>query len=425
MENDVAKEVEAMLEKAQPLFTTESCCIYKVPHPIRQSSEDAYTPVLVSIGPLHHGNSRLVTMEGHKQFYCQHFIQRSEASLSDLVSCVKQLEPQIRACYSEKIELTVDELVKVIFIDCCFVIDLFLRDYERTTEDDVIFSKDWVWNRVSDDLILLENQVPLFVVEKIYNLAFASHLHGGGFPSFMWIPFIYANSIEHFTDLLRYFNLPPSHTTTPLLREPKALVLGHSASELVEAGVKFQVTNKPSHRHQKNKSSHGHQKDESSHGCMLDLKFERGTLNIPHIEADDATEIFLRNIVALEQCHYPKEHYILDYVIFLGHLMKTNKDAGVLIKAGIIGCIFGGDYESKVANLFGGVGKNTVVSTTSACYLKFCNDLDDYCIHPWHSLMATLRRDYFTSPWKTAASFGGIVLLILTVIQTVCSLRQV
>ncbi|MED6123388.1 hypothetical protein PIB30_048686 [Stylosanthes scabra] len=107
MENHVATELEAMLKKAQSLFTTQTCCIYKVPHSIRQLNEDAYTPVLVSIGPLHHGNSRLVTMEVHKQVYCQHLIERSEASLTDLVSCVQQLEPQIRACYSEKIDLTV------------------------------------------------------------------------------------------------------------------------------------------------------------------------------------------------------------------------------------------------------------------------------------------------------------------------------
>ncbi|XLR29567.1 hypothetical protein S83_057467 [Arachis hypogaea] len=122
MENDdVAIEVEEMLKKAQRLFATKSCCIYRVPHIIRQLNEDAYTPTVVSIGPLHHWNSRLISMEGHKQVYCQYFIiERSEASLSELVNCVRQMEPQIRACYSEKIELTVDELVKVIFIDCCF-----------------------------------------------------------------------------------------------------------------------------------------------------------------------------------------------------------------------------------------------------------------------------------------------------------------
>ncbi|KAL1307541.1 UPF0481 protein At3g47200-like [Arachis ipaensis] len=416
MENDVAIELEAMLEKAQPLFTTESCCIYKVPHQFRQSNEDAYTPVLVSIGPLHHGNSRLVTMEGHKQVYCQHFIQRSEASLTDLMSCVQQLEPQIRACYSEKIDLTVDELVKVIFIDCCFVIELFLGD--EWVINDVIPSKSWMAYRVMQDLILLENQVPFFVFEKIYNLAFASRLNGAEFPSFMRLAFgIFkihnhqgvsppsnGRTIAHFTDLLRYLYLPPSHRIPS--RNPGSLVLGHSASKLVEAGVKFSV-NKP------------------WHGIgILDLEFEHGILKIPHIEVDDFTEVRLRNIVALEQCHYPDDHYITDYVSFLAGLVNRDKDKDVLINAGIIESIVSGN-DTSVAKLFSDVDKNTIVSNVNDSYLKICDDLKAYYKHPCHTKMATLRRDYFTTPWKTAASIAGIVLLLLTFVQTICSILQV
>ncbi|XP_057723319.1 UPF0481 protein At3g47200-like [Arachis stenosperma] len=415
MENDVAIELEAMLEKAQPLFTTKSCCIYKVPHQIRQSSEDAYTPVLVSIGPLHHGNSRLVTMEGHEQFYCQHFIQRSEASLTDLVNCVQQLEPQIRACYSEKIDLTVDELVKVIFIDCCFVIELFLGG--QWVINDVIPSKSWMITRVMQDLILLENQVRFFVFEKIYNLAFASRLNGGEFRSFMWVAvgrFSNHNkqgvlppaggSIAHFTDLLRYLYLPPSHRIPS--KNPVPLVIGHSASELVEAGVKFTV-NKP------------------WHGIgILDLEFEHGILKIPHIVVHDSTEVLLRNIMTLELCHYPNDHYIADYVSFLTRLVNRDKDADVLIKAGIIRSTISGN-DTSVAKLFKDVDKNFTMSNINANYLKICDDLKTYYKHPCHTKMATLRRDYFTTPCKTAASIAGIVLLLLTFVQTICSILQV
>ncbi|MED6134664.1 hypothetical protein PIB30_039049 [Stylosanthes scabra] len=406
MENHISIELEAMLKKAQPLFTTKSCCIYKVPQKIRQLNEEAYTPTVVSIGPLHHGNSKLVTMEGHKQVYCQHFIERSEPSLTDLVSCIQQLEPQIRACYSEKIELTVEEFVKVIFIDCCFVIELFLKDDGMI--NDAISSKPWIGTRVIHDLLLLENQLPLFVFDKIYNLAFAS----GSLPSFISVAASYfsvfnkqgvllpvASGIAHFTDLIRFFNLPPFHRRPS--RKPELLILGHSASELVESGVKFIV----------NKSL-------SSHVCMLDLEFKNGSLRIPHIKVGDGSEIWLRNIVALEQCHYPQEHYILDYIIFLSQLMKTNNDAGVLIKARVIDCVFGGNYESKVSKLFGDVGKNTLVTSTNVDYLQLLHDLNAYYDHPWHSKMAILRRDYFSTPWMTAASITGIVLLILTVIQT-------
>ncbi|MED6126073.1 hypothetical protein PIB30_074872 [Stylosanthes scabra] len=415
MENRLAIELEAMLKEAQPSFSTQSCCIYKVPHSIRKLNEDAYTPVLVSIGPLHHGNPRLVTMEAHKQFCCNNFIQRSKASLNDLVSCVQQLEPRIRACYSEKINLTADKLVEVIFIDCCFVIELFLED--KLMIDDSIFSKAWMSNRVEHDLKLLENQVPLFVFEDIYKLAFPSLLDNG-YTSFMCLVFACfssynkqkflppaASSILHFTDLLRYFCLPQSI----IRRNPGLLVLGHGASELVEGRVKF-VENK------------------ASHGCMLALEFKDGTLSIPHIEVGDGYEIWLRNMVALEQCHYPLKHYILDYVVFLGHIMETSKDAGVIIKAGIINCIVGGgNYESSVAKLFGDVWKETLAANTNDDYLKICDDLNKYYNknHPGYCKIATLRREYFTNRWKTIASIAAIVLLILTFIQTVCSILQV
>ncbi|XP_015973138.3 UPF0481 protein At3g47200-like [Arachis duranensis] len=352
-------------------------------------------------------------MESHKQVYCQHFIQRSEVSLTDLVSCVQQLEPQIRACYSEKIDLTVDELVKVIFIDCCFLIELFLGDVWM--RNDVIRSKSWMETWVMQDLILLENQVPLFVFEKIYKLAFASRLNNGAeFPSFMRLAFgIFkihnhqgvsppsdGRTIAHFTDLVRYLHLPPSHRIPSRNHVP--LVIGHSASELVEAGVKFTV-NKP------------------WHGIgILDLEFKHGILKIPHIVVDDFTEVWLRNIVALEQCHYPNDHY----VSFLTRLVNRDKDADVLIKAGIIRSTISGN-DTSVAKLINDVDKNLSVSNVNANYLKICDDLKAYYKHPCHTKMATLRRDYFTTPWKTAASIDGIGLLLLTFVQTICSILQV
>ncbi|MED6148865.1 hypothetical protein PIB30_057085 [Stylosanthes scabra] len=414
--NHVAIELEAMLKKKEkPSFTTQTCCIYKVPHELRQLNDDAYTPKTISIGPLHHGKSRrLVSMEAHKQDYCQHFIERSEASLIDLVSCVQQLEPQIRACYSEKIDLTPDELVKMIFIDCCFVIEFSLDDEWMRNES--ILSKPWMTIQVIYDLILLENQVPFFVYDKIYNLAFASRLNnnGGGFPSFMSLAadmFSFqnkqrvlppaTNNIAHFTDLLRYFYLPPSHRIPP--RDPRLTlaVLGHGAFELAEAGVKFTV----------NKPLHG--------GIgILDLEFEHGILKIPHILLlEDWTEICLRNILVLEHCHYPQEHYVFDYVDFISQLINTDKDVDTLVEKGIINNQLGDN--KNVAELFRGLKRNIVVSNYNATYFRISKDLDAYYRNPWSKNLAALKR------WKGAVSIGGIVLLILTIIQTVFTILQV
>ncbi|MED6148868.1 hypothetical protein PIB30_057088 [Stylosanthes scabra] len=212
-------------------------------------------------------------------------------------------------------------------------------------------------------------------------------------------------SILHFTDLVRclYLKQPPCS------RERKQMALSYGANELSEAGVKF-IVNKPS----------------SSHGCILDMEFENGTLKIPHIEVHDGTEIWLRNVVALEQCYYPYKHYISDYVRFIGQLIRTKKDVDVLIKAGIIDyMIGGGNDQSSVAKLFSDVRMNMVVTSTSVDFLQICDDMNAYYNNPWNNKMATLRRDYFNTPWTTVASIAGIVLLILTVIQTVCSLLQI
>ncbi|MED6148864.1 hypothetical protein PIB30_057084 [Stylosanthes scabra] len=416
-EDDVTIELQALLDKDPPI-ETKRCSIYKVPDQIRQLNVEAYIPNEVSIGPLHHGDPRRQKMEDHKIFYYKHFIQRSSASLPELVSCVRKLEPQIRACYSEKINLTAEEFVKLILVDSAFIIELFYRC--QYTGDDVIVSfQPWLLIMIKYDLILLDNQLPFFVLEKLYNLAFTLHLNGGHESSFRHLAFGFFASIFideppepaddsnilHFTDLIRcmYLKQPPCS------REDKKLALSYSANELAEAGVKF-IVNKPS----------------PNHGCMLDLEFKNGTLKIPHIEVNDGTEIWLRNVVALEQFYYPQEHYIFDYVRFIGQLINAKKDAGVLIKAGIIDYIIGdGNDQSSVAKLFNDIRKNIVVTSTNVDYLQICDDLNAYYNHPWHSKMATLRRDYFTTPWKTVASIAGIVLLILTVIQTICSLLQV
>lgn len=52
-------------------------------------------------------------------------------------------------------------------------------------------------------------------------------------------------------------------------------------------------------------------------------------------------------------------------------------------------------------------------------------ELNNFCSNPCRQLIATLRRDYGSTPWQLAASIAGVILLILSIIQTVCSILQV
>jgi len=58
----LANNITQMLESSEPPLSPE-CCIYKVPTDLRKVNEKAYTPEVISIGPFHHGDERLETME--------------------------------------------------------------------------------------------------------------------------------------------------------------------------------------------------------------------------------------------------------------------------------------------------------------------------------------------------------------------------
>jgi hypothetical protein len=83
------------------------CCIYKVPKKLRQvSTEEAYTPKVVSIGPFHYKleeESRGVEMQKLKYF--NEFCVRTGKSKEDLVSFIAEKEANIRRYYSETFEL--------------------------------------------------------------------------------------------------------------------------------------------------------------------------------------------------------------------------------------------------------------------------------------------------------------------------------
>ncbi|KAH1128269.1 hypothetical protein GLYMA_06G304800v4 [Glycine max] len=353
--------IEEMLEGAKAPVTTE-CCIYKVPLSIRRHNEEAYTPEVVSIGPFHHGHPHLQDMEKHKLFYSKAFLKRTQTTLYSFIGQIEEMEPEFRRCYSHTLE----------------------------------FSK--------------EQLVPFFVLERLFNLSFSSR----GGPSFLKLTFSFfkefnrsglnfnnINRIRHFTDLIRTF-----HLQDPLPSRIDGKIIKHlpSATELSEAGLRFKVL--------------------ESESCLLKLDFSGRVLEIPQLVVEDPTETLFRNMVALEQCHYPFQSYITDYVCFLDFLVNTNRDVDILVQERVF-INWLGDTDS-VATMINGLMKDIATSNdTSSQYLDVCEKLNAFHKNPWRKLKSTLRRDYCRGPWQTAASTAAIILLILSFVQTVLSILQV
>ncbi|XP_028760985.1 UPF0481 protein At3g47200-like [Neltuma alba] len=414
-EEAISIDIKAMTEISEDGLFSPLCCIYKVPTKIRLQNEEAYTPKVVSIGPFHHGDERLQEMERHKEIMFKRFAQNAMTDLDSLVKSAKQSEPKVRASYFESINYDKQDLVKLILVDSAFIIQLFIMDYEDYEDQlthDAKLSQSLLIEDICDDLLLLENQLPFFFLEELYNIAFPRN-HRGDLPSFLELT--YSNfdwlnkqklepdhKIEHFTDLLRLFYLRIIKPGRDFFETGGSDMLRYSANELQEAGVKFGV---------------------STSKCLLDLEFSGSVLQIPQIKVTDKTEFLFRNVMALEQCHYLSETYFCDYTLVLGNLVNTNKDVEVLAHKKIISNWLGDAKE--VATLINGLGKNISHCNFNTEHLDISKRLNEFYEDPWHKKKAALRRDYCNTPWQTVASIAAIILLILTITQTVCSILQV
>lgn len=392
-------------------------CIYRVPHKIRQANDEAYNPRVVSIGPIHHpfrpsGNNRLKPMEELKLQYLKSFLNGAQLSVGECVSKLKDLEISIRRCYAEPIQHSSDDFLKMVLIDACFIIEHFLRYYsfQDWIKRDPLFLKPWLANDVALDLILLENQLPFFVLEGLYNLAIAPHVTAG-LPSFVDVTFNYFKPhnqqniepsnvrVQHFTDLLRIFMLPSS--VDGGLPERRVDVAHHlyNASQLLEAGLVFKV---------------------SPNKCLLDLKFHKGVLTMPCFKVHSSTEVFIRNIVAFEQCHHPTSPYITEYIKILDFLIDKEKDVNILVDKKIIVSLLGDD--DAVATMVNNLCSNVTLPHINSEYRSLCDQLNGFYENPRNKYKAIFIHEYFNTPWKIASTIAAISLLLLTLIQTVCSI---
>ncbi|ONI34323.1 hypothetical protein PRUPE_1G474800 [Prunus persica] len=319
-------------------------CIYRVPKRLRQGNDDeAYTPQVVSIGPLHHGKEHLNGMEYHKKRYLRSFLRRTTITLEFLKKKLRDQEARLRSCYAEPIEYSSEDFLKIILVDAVFVIEFLLKCSEEKIgdEDDYIFYRPWMCIKFG---------------QQIYK-----------------------------------FPLRPFSNSTAI----------KSAICSTSAGVKLKV---------------GLTKN------LFDIQFDDRTLEIPRLEISDSTEVLIRNLIAFEQCHY-KEKHISDYISLMDSFVNTPKDVELLVKYDIVETFLGDNRE--VSTLINKLGKGVQINVNNFHFASVCEDLNKYYRTSWNEWKATLRQNYFNTPWAIISFLAAVSFLILTFIQAVCSILYI
>lgn len=150
---------------------SEDCCIFQVPIHNRILNESNYTPKIVSIGPIHHHRPELKELEKDKLKYLKQFMSRTSLDIIDFLRFIKFKEVKLRGFYADSIKYKSEEFVRMILVDAVFLLEIFLRYIPEFQNKDRVFTNPGLINDIVFDILLLENQIPIFIIEELFVLA--------------------------------------------------------------------------------------------------------------------------------------------------------------------------------------------------------------------------------------------------------------
>ncbi|RLN03546.1 UPF0481 protein [Panicum miliaceum] len=407
---------------------SEPFTIFRVAGPMRDRNRHLYEPQMVSLGPFHRGAGRhLDAMEAHKWRYLRDLLARGGATLAAYARAARAMEPRARRRYAEPVPLPPAEFAEMLLLDGCFVVEFFLKGEEKA--DDALIDASWAMQNVYNDLFLLENQLPFFVLERFYDMATGGlgrdHLVTNVLVKYLTVDMGAAQDAEtarppdgeihHLLHLYYHWFLPPEDRpgsgpagagksedeefeewmSKPMdERIPWQLP---SASELKDAGVTFRAKKSPR--------------------SLVNVTFDRrgGVLEIPAVESYTNHAIFA-NLLAYEQSRGRWElQRLVSYVLLMASVVDARRDVEILQRAGVF---VKGDEET--AAFYAHLGELCPPPEfVENCYADLFRDVREHCGRSWNRHRAVLVHDYFSNPWTSMSAAAAVFLLVLTVVQTV------
>ncbi|KAM1130031.1 hypothetical protein ACFX19_045436 [Malus domestica] len=390
-------------------------------------------------------------MENVKHWYLQCLLSRVNITLAGLIKGVMDLEKPARSSYSEPFNLNEKDFVQMMVLDGCFIIELFRRgiSVDQHNKDDPVFSMPFVKEYLYHDLILLENQLPWFVLQRLYNLTAVKNTTREGnaysltnlalkfFRQSIMVggdSLVFPLKILHILDLIRHIINPLFLDMSGVLRsdfdswpfpqdqhmiDPMSdVLLSHfdswpfpqgqgpskrqrfpNATTMSEAGIKFKK------------------------GSEMNIVFENGVLTIPPLAIDERTEPIFRNLIAFEQCQYSELRHcpMTLYAFLMDNLIDSSRDIDLLHKSGIVANWLS---PEDAAQLFNEMCNDIPVIGFYGRWRVLFYDVNKYCNAKCNKWMEKLRRKHFGTPWAIISLVAAFILLVLTMLQTVYTIHQ-
>ncbi|KAM7267380.1 hypothetical protein ACFE04_009546 [Oxalis oulophora] len=409
------------------LNMSSECCIFPTPEILSRHNKKAYIPNGFAIGPYHHKKTQILeATEKIKLKYLNEILDRNSSSssreifLKKLGQAISEVEEQARKCYAAPVQFDSEKFVTMLVMDGCFIIELFRKeeygvgDEENKESYDPIFTMSCLRQNLNHDLILLENQIPWFVLEilfdhtkikdekrpldhlaiKFFENIFTSNLDIDKC-GINWED-IRKEKSRHLLDLLRNFLICTSDQIDP--KKSLEWLPLPSATTLSQLGVDFKKVNATS---------------------ILDVQFNNGCLEIPSILLQETTETIFRNLVSLEQCAPNYRPRITSYVKLMVNLIDTKEDIKILSRNDIVDNWVNMEEATKIFNQL-----YTDTYVKEFHYAELCKKVDNFRKRIYPKARYQLCHNYCFNPWTTLGTIVVIFIFFLTILSAICDVKQ-
>lgn len=483
------------------------CCLMcKVVHRIRQTDSNAYEPSVLSIGPYHHSELPLQAMETEKWICLDYILKMNrEVSLREYLNMISRLEKEARGYYTEEINLDSREFLQMLLLDSCFIL-VYLGgmpargasvDSEQFKQNMVDVSKreatdlshkdnaccqsvsehsaldiklnqigketdmpnqgtysdtvEWYNSSAIYDLLLLENQIPFFIIKTIYQFssrnAASISLLTNSISEFM------EGILYHFPKVITETHRPEDfyhllHLCHKYLKPSQALEDDHHLDAakphcfhfILDIGRKIFTFGWEQNRfhelnwlnsvqlvsrwrravdyHEAGMKFKRREFDDDDPHSLLDIRFRKGLLEIPCLPIDDKSPLLFRNLVAFEQTCPQVGDDITAYVVLMSQLTSTAADVTLLAQKGII--VHQMESDEDVSTLFTKLFEYVVFNFNGEHYLKpLCSAMEAHYQSRINRWMAWLWHNHFSNPWLGFAAIASAFIVLCSIMQTV------
>ncbi|XP_059076495.1 putative UPF0481 protein At3g02645 [Cryptomeria japonica] len=401
----------------QGIISHDHPYIFTVPETLRIERPEAYLPQVASLGPYHHLELKLYEAERYKSRLAIEVEKTAEKSFEDLVNEIIRMGADIRNCYNDPIQCNNEELGWMMARDAVFIlkfIDCYNQcpnpKFEQETGSESQELDDKLKDRIA---IACKCFSPFIDVVTSINVGDTNHdshrsiaCDGRHILECLYNSVVPKKNAGHTDDIVdqkrnmekfKSFHCFPQITSRfkDFLHPKSHIKSGKnlpSATELHRRGVKFAPF--------------------TWARTSEEIRFDRAssTLFLPCIEMDYRTDVFLRNMVAVEAFMMCKTRVFTCYVDLMDRLIDTPNDVAVLKMYGIICSDLGSDKEISI--LWNGI-RRSVWRSAYEPIDQTIKDLNAYYRSRYGVLLGQFFREHFSNSWRAASVVGACTLLVL------------